>query len=183
MEEIKSILREARLFKPPVAFAEAARVKSFTDYEQLYERAAADPQGVWGEEAKELHWFTPWHKVLDWQPPWAKWFVGGTTNLSFNCLDRHLATARRNKAALIWEGEPGDRRILTYQQLHREVCRFANVLERLGVKAGDRVMIYMPLVPEIAVAMLACARIGATHSVVFGGFSAEALRDRARDAG
>ena len=124
----------------------------------------------------------PWTKVLDWQPPHAKWFVGGTLNVSVNCLDRHTRTARRNKAALIWEGEPGERRTLTYQDLHREVRQFANVLKSLGVKKGDRVAIYMPLVPELAIAMLACARIGAVHSVVFGGFSAEALRDRINDS-
>jgi acetyl-CoA synthetase len=179
----ESVLREERVFAPAAAFSQQARVKSLADYEALYERAAKDPDGFWAEIAKGLHWFSPWTKVLDWQAPWAKWFIGGTTNLAYNCLDRFLGTARRNKAALIWEGEPGDSRILTYQQLHREVCRFANVLERLGVKAGDRVMIYMPLIPEVAIAMLGCARIGATHSVVFGGFSAEALRDRTNDAG
>jgi acetyl-CoA synthetase len=120
--------------------------------------------------------------VLDWQPPFAKWFVGGKLNISYNCLDRHLTTERRNKAALIWEGEPGDERTLTYAQLHREVCQMANVLKDLGVKKGDRVGLYMPMIPEAAIAMLACARIGAPHTVVFGGFSAEALRDRLNDA-
>jgi acetyl-CoA synthetase len=132
--------------------------------------------------AKELDWFKPWEKVLEWNPPFAKWFVGGRTNIAHNCLDRHLTTARKNKAAIIWEGEPGDERILTYQALHREVCKFANVLKQIGVHTGDRVAIYMPMVPELPIAMLACARIGATHSVVFGGFSAEALRDRINDA-
>jgi acetyl-CoA synthetase len=176
MPDIESVLKEARLFPPPTSFAEKARLTASPD--------ASDPEQFWGTLARELlTWHTPFERVLDWQPPWARWFVGGKLNLSVNCLDRHLATARRNKAALIWEGEPGDQRTMTYQQLHREVCRFANVLGRLGVKAGDRVMIYMPLIPEIAVAMLACARVGATHSVVFGGFSSEALRDRTNDCG
>ncbi len=130
----------------------------------------------------ELEWFQKWDTVLDWQPPFAKWFVGGKINISYNCLDRHLTTWRKNKAALIWEGEPGDSRTLTYAQLHREVCQFANALKQLGVQKGDRVGIYMPMIPEAAIAMLACARIGAPHSVVFGGFSAEALRDRLIDA-
>ncbi|MBI4508562.1 MAG: acetate--CoA ligase [Deltaproteobacteria bacterium] len=183
MADIESILKEERVFLPPSQFASAARIKSLDEYARLYERAAREPEGFWAEVAKELHWFSPWTQVLDWNPPWAKWFVGAKTNLAYNCLDRHLGTPRKNKAALIWEGEPGDRRTVTYQQLHREVCRFANVLSRLGIRPGDRVMIYMPLIPEIAVAMLACARVGATHSVVFGGFSAEALRDRTNDAG
>jgi acetyl-CoA synthetase len=183
MADIESVLKEQRRFPPPAEFAARARVGSEAEWEHLRQRAAEDPERFWGELASELHWFTPWTRVLEWDAPWAKWFVGGTTNLAYNCLDRHLSTPRRNKAALIWEGEPGDRRTLTYQQLHREVCRFANVLASLGVTTGDRVMIYMPLIPEIAVAMLACARIGATHSVVFGGFSAEALRDRTIDAG
>jgi acetyl-CoA synthetase len=183
MPDIESVLREERVFKPSPAFAEHARVKSFADYEALYERAEKDPEGFWAEVAKDLDWFEPWTQVLDWNPPWAKWFVGGKLNLAYNCLDRHLKGPRRNKAALIWEGEPGDARTLTYHELHREVCRFANVLHGLGVKHGDRVMIYMPLIPEIAIAMLGCARIGATHSVVFGGFSAESLRDRTLDSG
>ncbi|MEK0196000.1 AMP-binding protein, partial [Microcoleus anatoxicus] len=126
-------------------------------------------------------WFQKWDAVLDWQPPFAKWFVNGKINISYNCLDRHLTTWRKNKAALIWEGEPGDSRTLTYAQLHREVCQMANVIKDLGVEKGDRVGIYMPMIPEAAIAMLACARIGAVHSVVFGGFSAEALRDRLND--
>ena len=148
----------------------------------VYARAAADPEAFWAAFAAELEWMQPWTKVLDWQPPHAKWFVGGRLNISANCLDRHVRTARRNKAALIWEGEPGDRRTLTYFDLHRQVSQFANVLKSLGVKKGDRVALYMPLIPELAIAMLACARIGAVHSVVFGGFSAEALRDRINDA-
>jgi acetyl-CoA synthetase len=180
---IESILQEQRLFQPAPEFSQAAHIKSLADYQQLYERAKADPQQFWGElAASQLHWFQPWDAVLDWQPPFAKWFVNGKLNISYNCLDRHLNSWRRNKAALIWEGEPGDSRTLTYAQLHREVCQFANVLKQLGVKKGDRVGIYMPMIPEAAIAMLACARIGAPHSVVFGGFSAEALRDRLVDA-
>ncbi|CEJ45832.1 acetate--CoA ligase [Umezakia ovalisporum] len=180
---IKSILQEKRSFHPTGEFAQNAHIKSLEDYQRLYAQAQADPQQFWAELAeKELKWFQKWDTVLDWQPPFAKWFVGGKINIAYNCLDRHLTTWRRNKAALIWEGEPGDSRTLTYAQLHREVCQFANVLKQLGVKKGDRVGIYMPMIPEAAMAMLACARIGAPHSVVFGGFSAEALRDRLNDA-
>ena len=180
---IESILHENRLFSPTAEFAEKAHIKSLAEYQQLYDRAKADPEAFWAELAdKELHWFQKWDTVLDWQPPFAKWFVNGKINISYNCLDRHLTTWRRNKAALIWEGEPGDSRTLTYAQLHREVCQFANALKHLGVQKGDRVGIYMPMIPEAAIAMLACARIGAAHSVVFGGFSAEALRDRLIDA-
>ncbi|WP_088894274.1 acetate--CoA ligase [Leptolyngbya ohadii] len=179
---IESILQENRLFPPPTAFAEQAQIKSLEEYEQLYDRAKADPEAFWAELAEqELDWFQKWDKVLDWQPPFAKWFVNGKINISYNCLDRHLTTSRRNKAALIWEGEPGDSRTFTYAQLHREVCQFANVLKQLGVKKGDVVGIYMPMIPEAAIAMLACARIGAPHTVVFGGFSADALRDRLND--
>ncbi|NER39968.1 MAG: acetate--CoA ligase [Oscillatoria sp. SIO1A7] len=180
---IESILQEKRLFAPPAEFAENAQIKSLEDYRSLYDRAAADPQKFWAELAEqELHWFQKWDTVLDWQPPFAKWFVGGKINISYNCLDRHLTTWRKNKAALIWEGEPGDSRTLTYAQLHREVCQMANVIKELGVKKGDRVGIYMPMIPEAAIAMLACARIGAPHTVIFGGFSAEALKDRLQDA-
>lgn len=180
---IESILHEDRLFQPPAELAAQAKFKSFSDYEAIYAKAKADPAAFWGELAQqELHWFEPWKQVLDWQPPFAKWFEGGKINISYNCLDRHLTTWRKNKAALIWEGEPGDSRTLTYAQLHREVCQMANVLKDLGVQKGDRVGIYMPMIPEAAIAMLACARIGAPHSVVFGGFSAEALRDRLVDA-
>ncbi|HEY9813222.1 MAG TPA: acetate--CoA ligase [Candidatus Sericytochromatia bacterium] len=179
---IESILQEKRLFNPPAEFSQNAQIKSLEEYQQLYDRAKADPEKFWAELAdQELHWFQKWDKVLDWQPPSASWFVGGKINLSYNCLDRHLTTARKDKAALIWEGEPGDTRTLTYAELHREVCQFANVLKKLGVEKGDRIGIYMPMIPEAAIAMLACTRIGAAHTVVFGGFSAESLRDRLVD--
>jgi acetyl-CoA synthetase len=179
---IESILQENRSFPPPAEFSQQAQIKSIEEYEQLYDRAKADPEAFWAELAeRELDWFQKWDTVLDWQPPFAKWFVNGKINISYNCLDRHLTTWRRNKAALIWEGEPGDSCTYTYAQLHREVCQFANVLKQLGVKKGDVVGIYMPMIPEAAVAMLACARIGAPHTVIFGGFSAEALRDRLND--
>lgn len=181
-DTIESILQEKRLFQPPAEFSEKAHIKSLEEYQALYDKAKADPQAFWGELAtQELDWFQKWDAVLDWQPPFAKWFVNGKINISYNCLDRHLTTWRKNKAALIWEGEPGDSRTLTYAQLHREVCQMANVIKQLGVQKGDRVGIYMPMIPEAAIAMLACARIGAVHSVVFGGFSAEALRDRLND--
>jgi acetyl-CoA synthetase len=180
---IESVLKESRLFPPPAEFAVKAHVKSLAEYERLWQRGKDDPDGFWAEQAaRKLHWFKKWDRVLDWKPPHAQWFVGGSINASYNCLDRHLTGPRKNKAALIWEGEPGDSRVLTYHQLHRETCKFANALKKLGVKKGDRVTIYMPMVPEAAVAMLACARIGATHSVVFGGFSAEAVADRNNDA-
>ncbi len=180
---IESILQEQRLFPPSDAFAASARVSGTDAYEALAAKAKADPAGFWGElAAQELDWFQPWERVLDWDnPPFAKWFGGGRINIAHNCLDRHLTTWRRNKAAIIWEGEPGDSRTLTYAQLHREVCQFANALKQLGVQKGDVVGLYMPMIPEAAIAMLACARIGAIHSVVFGGFSAEALRDRLKD--
>ncbi|HEX8475373.1 MAG TPA: acetate--CoA ligase [Pyrinomonadaceae bacterium] len=180
---IESILHETRLFPPPTEFAANAHVRSMEEYERIYADAERDPETFWATVADQLHWFRRWERVLDWQPPHAKWFVGGTTNVAYNCLDRHLNTPRKNKAAIIWEGEPGEQRTLTYQQLHREVCRFANVLKRTGIKTGDRVALYMPLVPELAIAMLACARIGATHSIIFGGFAASALIDRINDAG
>ncbi len=180
---IESVLSESRLFPPPVSFASKARIKSFEEYERLYAEAEADPQAFWAKQAEELHWFQKWDKVLEWNEPFAKWFVGGRINISYNCLDRHLSTWRRNKAAFIWEGEPGEQRTLTYLQLHLEVSKFANVLKKLGVKTGDRVALYMPMVPELAIAMLACARIGAAHTVIFGGFSADAIRDRVTDGG
>ncbi|MEG4866398.1 MULTISPECIES: acetate--CoA ligase [unclassified Microcoleus] len=181
-DTIESILHEKRLFPPTAEFSQKAHVKSLEEYRALYDKAKADPEAFWAELAtQELDWFQKWDTVLDWQPPVAKWFVNGKINISYNCLDRHLTTWRKNKAALIWEGEPGDSRTLTYAQLHREVCQMANVIKELGVQKGDRVGIYMPMIPEAAIAMLACARIGAVHSVVFGGFSAEALGDRLKD--
>jgi acetyl-CoA synthetase len=180
---IDTVMIEGRLFPPSREFSERALIPSLQAYEELYERAKADPEKFWGELARqELHWFRPFSKVLEWNEPFAKWFVGGQTNASYNCLDAHLTSWRKNKAAILWEGEPGDQRTLTYQQLHREVCKFANVLKGLGLKKGDVATLYMPLVPELAIAMLACARIGVVHSVVFGGFSAEAIADRNNDA-
>ncbi|MEO6655486.1 MAG: acetate--CoA ligase [Pyrinomonadaceae bacterium] len=180
---IESILNEHRLFPPPPEFAKNAHVNSFDEYERLYAEAAADPAAFWAKQADELDWFRKWDAVLEWNLPHAKWFIGGELNISHNCHDRHLTTWRKNKAAFIWEGEPGEVRTLTYLQLHREVCRFANALKKLGVEKSDRVALYMPLVPELAIAMLACARIGATHTVIFGGFSADAIRDRVNDCG
>jgi acetyl-CoA synthetase len=178
MSEIDALLKEHRSFAPPDSFRKAAHVSD----QKVYDAAAENPEAFWEAQAKELLWYKPWSKVLEWKPPHAKWFVGGQLNISVNCVDRHITTARRNKAALIWEGEPGDRRTLTYWDLYVEVQKFANVLKSLGVKRGDRVAIYMPLIPEVAIAMLACTRIGAIHSVVFGGFSPESLSDRINDA-
>jgi acetyl-CoA synthetase len=180
---IESVLQEQRVFDPPAALAASARIGSLEAYRALAARAEADPDAFWDEQAREhLHWFEPFHTVLDWSnPPFARWFEGGRTNLSFNCLDRHLDGPRAEKTALIWEGEPGDTRTFTYRQLHAEVCKAANALKALGIGKGDLVALYMPMVPEAAIAMLACARIGAPHSVVFGGFSADALRDRLID--
>lgn len=183
MSEIESVLKEKRVFKPNPAFSKNAHIKSISDYEKMYARSVKNPEKFWAEQAKTLlHWFSPWKKVLEWKPPFSKWFIGGKINASYNCLDRHLTTSRKNKAAIVWEGEPGDIRAVTYQQLHSEVCKFANVLKAQGVKKGDRVCLYMPMVPELPVAMLACARIGAPHSIVFGGFSAQSLIDRINDA-
>ncbi|MDQ8145080.1 MAG: acetate--CoA ligase [Gemmatimonadota bacterium] len=178
MTDIDVLLSEHRRFPPPAAFTAAAQVRDRT----LHAAAAADDVGYWAGQAATLHWQRPWETVLDWTPPHARWFTGGQLNVSENCLDRHLAAGRGNKAAIVWEGEPGDRRTLTYWELAREVRTFANVLIGLGVRKGDRVGIYLPLIPEAAIAMLACARIGAIHSVVFGGFSPESLRDRMNDA-
>ncbi len=180
---IESTLIENRVFKPAKAFASKARIKSMAQYKKMWNESIRNPEKFFAREAKELTWQKPWTKVLDWKCPYAKWFVGGQLNVSENCLDRHLDGPRRTKAAIMWEGEPGEKRVLTYQQLHREVCRFANVLKRNGVKKGHRVLIYMPMIPEAAIAMLACTRIGAIHTVVFGGFSAESIKDRALDCG
>ncbi len=179
---IESVLQEDRIFPPPPEFSAKAHIKSEAELESLRAEAHADPEAFWARMAEELHWFKKWDTVLQWDPPHAEWFGGGKINISYNCLDRHLTTWRRNKAALIWEGEPGETRTYTYQQLHTEVCKFANVLKHAGIDRGDRVALYMPLIPELAIAMLACARIGATHSVVFGGFSSSALVDRINDA-
>jgi acetyl-CoA synthetase len=182
MSDIDSVLKETRVFPPPPEFAKKAHVKSLDEYRALYRRSVDDPEGFWSEQAASLKWSRKWDRVLEWNPPFAKWFVNGALNLSENCLDRHVAGGRKDKTAIVWEGEPGEVRRLTYGEVLREVCRFANVLKGLGVKAGDRVGIYMPMIPEAAVAMLACTRIGATHNVVFGGFSAEAVRDRMNDS-
>jgi acetyl-CoA synthetase len=175
--EFSDLLKEDRSFSPSSKFREQAHISD----DRIYAEAERDPEAFWARFARELDWSKPWDRVLEWNPPHAKWFVGGKINASVNCVDRHLVGARRNKAALIWEGEPGDTRTLTYFDLHREVSQFANVLKSLGIQKGDRVALYLPLIPELAIAMLACARIGAVHSVVFGGFSAESLRDRIND--
>ena len=180
--QIVNVMKEQRVFPPPAEFSAGAHIQSVEQYEKMWNEAAQDIEAFWGRLAGELHWFKPFTKVLEWKEPFASWFVGGQTNLSYNCLDVHLNTPRRNKAALIWEGEPGDVRVFTYQMLHTDVCRFANGLKKLGVKKGDVVSMYMPMVPELAIAMLACARIGAIHCVIFGGFSAEAIADRNNDA-
>ncbi|HZE76428.1 MAG TPA: acetate--CoA ligase [Gemmatimonadales bacterium] len=176
-DQLETLLTEQRRFPPPAEFSAQANAKP-----DLYERTKRDRLGFWAEQALELDWIAPWSQVLEWNPPHAKWFVDGKLNVAANCVDRHLEGPRRNKAAIIWEGEPGDRRVLTYWDLAREVNRCGNALRALGIKRGDRVAIYLPMIPEAAIAMLACARIGAVHSVVFGGFSAESLRDRINDA-
>jgi acetyl-CoA synthetase len=188
-DNIESMLREDRLFKPSKEFSKQAHIGSMAQYKKLYKRSIDDPEGFWSEQAeKELIWSKPWSKVLQWKAPNAKWFLGGQTNVSVNCLDRFLDSSKANQAAIIWEGEPaapgmpGEERTLTYRQLHREVCQFANVMKNRGIKKGDVVLIYMPMVPEAAVAMLACTRIGAIHSVVFGGFSAQSVADRIQDS-
>ena len=178
MNEIDALLTEERKFPPPPQFAANAVVND----PAIYEEAARDPEAYWAREAQRLDWIEPWTQVLDWKPPHAQWFIGGKLNVAANCVDRHAFGARRAKPALIWEGEPGDQRTITYGELYSEVTRFANVLTSLGVTKGDRVAVYMPLIPETAIAMLACARIGAIHSVVFGGFSPDSLRDRIVDA-
>ena len=180
-QNIESTLTESRSFPPPKEFSQNAIISSAADYEKLRARASADPEAFWADIARELHWFKPWEKVLEWNVPWVKWFLGGKINLSYNCLDRHVETWRKNKAAIIWESEPGEVRTLTYQQLLTEVKKFANVLKSLDIKSGDRVAIYMGMCPELPIAMLACARIGAVHSVIFGGFSSNALVDRITD--
>ncbi len=181
--KIESVLQEDRIFPPSTEVTEKARIKGFHEYKKMVDYANSNPDDFWGNSAKEeLHWFEPFNKVLDWSdPPFAKWFVGGKTNISYNCLDRHLQNGNGDKQAIIWEGETGEIRRFTYKELHSEVCKTANALKELGIKKGDLVALYMPMVPEAAISMLACSRIGAPHSVVFGGFSAEALRDRLVD--
>jgi acetyl-CoA synthetase len=181
---LDTVMHESRLFPPPKAFAEHARIKSLEEYQALWDEAAADPPKFWADLAREeLHWFEPFESSLIWKEPFAQWFAGGKTNVSYNCLDLNLSKGLGKRTAILWEGEPGDTRTLTYAELHREVCKFANALKQLSIESGDRVSIYMPMVPELAIAMLACARIGAIHSVIFAGFSAEAIADRNRDAG
>jgi acetyl-CoA synthetase len=175
-------MNETKRYRPPKGFSQKAHVRSLAASQKLYQQALEKPEEFWGDLAdKEIHWFEKWNHVFEWNPPFVKWFVGARTNISYNCLDRHLSTWRKNKAAIIWEGEPGDQQVLTYQELHRRVCRFANVLKQFGLKAGDTSIIYMPMIPELPIAMLACARLGIAHSVVFGGFSAEALKTRIQD--
>jgi acetyl-CoA synthetase len=179
---VESLLRENRVFPPPAEFAARARVGSVEEYEAMYRRSVEEPEAFWAEAAGELEWFAPWEKVVEGEMGSARWFVGGKLNLSYNCVDRHAAGARREKTALLWEGEPGEVRRISFGELHGMVQRFANVLKGLGVKRGDRVAIYMGMCPELAVAMLACARIGAVHSVIFGGFAAQAIVDRVNDS-
>ncbi len=179
--DIDSTLRENRVFPPPKEFSAKARIKSLEEYEALYKQSIEDPEKFWAEAARELHWFKPWDKVLEWNLPWAKWFVGGKINLCYNCVDRHVSGQRANKTAIIWEGEPGEIRRLTYAELHAEVQKFASALKSLGIQKGDRVAVYMGMTPELAIALLACARIGAVHSVIFGGFAANAIADRVAD--
>ncbi|MFH1757628.1 MAG: acetate--CoA ligase [Pseudomonadota bacterium] len=182
---ITSMMEETRKFHPPKAFSEKAIIKSLEEYKKLHKRSMEDPESFWGEQAQNLEWFQKWSQVLDYsfqENIYIKWFQGGKLNVTVNCLDRHLKTARKNKAAIIWEGEPGESQTYSYEQLYGEVCKFANVLKKKGIKKGDRVTIYMPMIPELPIAMLACARIGAIHSIVFGGFSADALKDRILDA-
>ncbi|MBI3013380.1 MAG: AMP-binding protein, partial [Elusimicrobia bacterium] len=172
------LFENSQIIQPKPSFTKQANLAD----KKIYSRARKNLEKFWAEQAKSLVWFKPWKKVLEWKPPYAKWFVGGKINVCYNCVDRFLGTPTQNKAAIIWEGEPGDTQTLTYRQLYTEVCKFANVLKKLGVKKGDRVILYMPMIPELAIALLSCARIGAVHSVVFGGFSSEALRDRINDA-
>ena len=178
IDRIETLLDEQRSFPPPEAFKRQANVSDPT----IYAQAKQNREGYWANWAKQLEWIKPWDTVLEWKPPHAKWFLGGKLNASANCLDRHVKAGRGEKIALIWEGEPGEVRRISYRELFIEVCRFANVLKSLGVKRGDRVAIYLPMVPEVAVAMLACSRIGAPHTVIFGGFSADSLKDRINDA-
>jgi len=181
-QDIDSTLRENRVFPPPPEFSARAQISSLEQYESLYRESIEDPEKFWATVAGDLHWFKTWDKILDWDLPWARWFVGGKINLSFNCVDRHALGVRASKTALIWEGEPGEIRRMTYSELHVEVQKFANALKSLGIGKGDRVAVYMGMTPELAIALLACARIGAIHSVIFGGFAANAIADRVNDS-
>ena len=182
--EIESVLSEDRRFPPAADFTAQANVPGEEAYQEMYRRSIEDPEGFWGEVGQQIPWMEPFQEVRDWSnPPFARWFVGGKLNASAVCLDQHADGERRDKVAILWEGEPGDTRSITYGELRDEVARFANVLKARGLRKGDRVAIYMPMIPELAMAVLACARIGAIHSVVFGGFSAQALRDRIDDGG
>ena len=181
-QALDSTLRENRLFPPSPEFSARAHIQSIEQYEGLYKQSIEDPEAFWANVANDLHWFKKWDRVLDWNLPWAKWFVGGQINLSYNCVDRHALSERANKTAILWEGEPGEVRKLTYAELHAEVQKFANALKSLGIKKGDRVAVYMGMTPELAIALLACARIGAVHSVIFGGFAAQAIADRVNDS-
>ncbi|NIT14537.1 MAG: AMP-binding protein, partial [Candidatus Dadabacteria bacterium] len=177
-QTIESLLNEGRTFIPRREFTEQANIQS----RSVYGKAKKNNEKFWSDFASELHWYKKWRKTLSWKPPFAHWFIGGKLNVSYNCIDRHIHNKRKNKAAIIWEGEPGDSRVYTYWDLYREVNKFANVLKKLGVRKGDRVTIYLPMIPELAVAMLACSRIGAPHSIVFGGFSADSLSGRINDS-
>jgi acetyl-CoA synthetase len=181
-QDIDSTLRENRVFPPPEEFSAKAHIKSLAEYEALYKHSIDDPEAFWADAARNLHWFRPWDKVMEGAFPNVQWFTGGKLNLSYNCVDRHALGARRDKKALIWEGEPGEVRSLTYAELHVEVQKFANALKSLGIQKGDRVAVYMGMTPELAIALLACARIGAVHSVIFGGFAANAIADRVNDS-
>ncbi|HXV13614.1 MAG TPA: acetate--CoA ligase [Candidatus Krumholzibacteria bacterium] len=182
MKQLDTVLKEARRFKPAESFRKGAHLRSEAEYRKLYKESIQNPRKFWARVASELHWFKKWNLVLDEKKaPFYRWFVGGKTNLAYNCLDRHLDSPTRHKAAIVWEGEPGDRRVLTYADLARDVGTFANALKSLGIKKGDRVAIYLPMTPELVVSLLACARIGAVHSVIFAGFSAESIRDRVQD--
>src|SRR5438034_6653053 len=175
---IEALLSEDRVFEPSPDF----QSRALWNDPAIYEEASRDPEGFWARQAEALHWFAPWDRVMEWDPPWVRWFLGGKINAAYNCLDRHVESGGGDKVAFYWEGEPGGERVLTYRQLYEEVCRLANGLKSLGVAKGDRVAIYLGMIPELPIAMLACARIGAPHSVVFGGFAASALRDRINDA-
>ena len=181
---MESVMQENRSFPPTKEFCEKAHINGMEAYKEMYERSIADPEAFWAEVANDLHWFKKWDKVLDEsEKPFFKWFSGAKTNLCYNCVDKHLDGPNRNKAAIIWEGEPGEEKVLTFQDLHREICKFANGLKSLGIKKGDKVAIYLPMVPELVIATLACARIGAVHTVIFAGFSAESIKDRVDDSG